>query len=391
MRLNKTLQNILLVIISTAISLYIANAIFFWFMAPKGGEGHEVEAISSADAYDNEGETYGMYDTIAKMQWHPYVGYIPVSDYKGNGYYTNRQSFRYSENILPIKEKDEVRIFITGGSTAWGAGVKQSDLYTNVAEEILNKECSGAQIKIISAGVGGYVSTQEANRMVHEISYLSPDVVVMLSGVNDTYAGYRGWKIEKNYDPFNIANYLAETGIKLQASKDYFNPSPPTQGEYGNMIEYTKALNAYKEELFRDKKEVSNVLVHNIHTLHNSARDVGADFVFYLQPYLYKTSKPLSEFEQQTLAQFSSRFYGINDYSQAVYDELRKNIPQDAKERNYHFFDADNAIKEEARSLFVDHCHFGDRGYRLIGEDLANILRPLLKQRQVQCLPRTKQ
>jgi hypothetical protein len=49
-------------------------------------------------------------------------------------------------------------------------------------------------------------------------------------------------------------------------------------------------------------------------------------------------------------------------------------LHDDAARSGYVFVDADEAILEEPKSVFVDHAHLGDRGNRLVGQLLAKIV-----------------
>ena len=382
------LYNILLFIVSIIMTFYLGNELFIIYNSKKDAKidvVSDIKAHPSHDAYDNEGEYYGYYDIFSKMEWHSYLGYIPVSNYKGNGYYTNKQRFRYNENIKHNKPSDEVRIFITGGSTAWGAGVKQNDMYSYVAEKLLNERCNNIEIKVISTGVGSQVSTQEVIRVMNEIRYFEPDVIVMFSGMNDTFSAYRNWHIEKNFDPFNVSHALSKTDILLKHNNSLYNAPPPQKNNFDNIILYSYAMQKYKSNLFRKKEEVANVIINNINIVYDISSYLTADFVFYLQPYLYHTAKTLSDFERLELERNEEMFYKISEYSRNIYDYLYENISTDAFKKGYRFFYADDAIKNETKSVFVDHCHFGDRGNKLIGEHLAKIILTILQTRQGIC------
>ena len=103
------------------------------------------------------------------MEFNSYLGYVPTPNHSGNGYHTNAQRFRYDDDLTNEKSPDEIRIFITGGSTGWGFGVRQHEMYSYFAEKELSKVCKNKKIKVIPAAVSSYVSTQEAIRVMTKL------------------------------------------------------------------------------------------------------------------------------------------------------------------------------------------------------------------------------
>ena len=58
------------------------------------------------------------YREIAQMSYDTFLGYIPTPNFSDKGYQTNGQHLRYDEDLQSPKPEDEIRIFVTGGSTA---------------------------------------------------------------------------------------------------------------------------------------------------------------------------------------------------------------------------------------------------------------------------------
>ena len=71
--------------------------------------------------YTDTSQTYESFRTLARMEYSSYLGYIPAAGHEATGYRTNGQHFRYDEELTRDKLPGEVRVFVTGGSTAWGA------------------------------------------------------------------------------------------------------------------------------------------------------------------------------------------------------------------------------------------------------------------------------
>ena len=144
------------------------------------------------------------------MEYHSYLGYVPKKSTTGVGYTINSQHLRYDEDLSPQKPTNETRIFFTGGSTAFGAGVKQHQLYTTQLEKALSASFPGHQMRVVSAGVGAYGTVQERILIENDLLDLTPDVLVMFSGWNDTYFGYAGKDIRRDQDYMNFRARLGE-------------------------------------------------------------------------------------------------------------------------------------------------------------------------------------
>src|SRR5262249_36589090 len=107
-------------------------------------------------------------------------------------------------------------------------------------------------------------------------------------------------------------------------------------------------------------------------------------FIFYLQPSIYNTEKELTYFEKRIIDTNETRYVGFPQYNSKMYSVYRNILPEDAKRNFYVFIDGDKAIKNEEKSVFFDHVHFGDRGNALIASHLFSELRYL------QLIPRTE-
>ncbi|MFC1836122.1 hypothetical protein ACFL2Q_15615 [Thermodesulfobacteriota bacterium] len=84
-----------------------------------------------------------------------------------------------------VDSKDVTRVFVIGGSAAYGSGASSTDTRWYMELERLLSKGLKRQVRLIPAAMGAYVSTQE--RMVLELIVLPrrPDCVIILNGYND--------------------------------------------------------------------------------------------------------------------------------------------------------------------------------------------------------------
>lgn len=337
--------------------------------------------MTSCEAYEEYDDYYGKYTTFPEMEYNTYLGYIPKASVIGKGYQTNRHHFRYEQDFPVKKAVNEIRIFITGGSTAWGAGVNQAKLYTKVMEELFGKEYPNLTVRVISAAVGAYCSVQERIMVENLLLKFCPDYVIMFSGWNDTYFGYTGKDILIDQDYLNYRAIL-EGIVKTEALK------PPIFKNYSIKLHYLidkafymvryrtkKALKKCINENACPPDQVIQTLVRNIHIISDLSKRYGFKLIFYLQPTIYSTKKTLTDWEKQIVKQGEDKHIGFPEYQKKLYSLYRARLPREAQKNAFLYIDGDNAIMTEAKSVFADHVHFGDRGNRLIAKHLFKVIK----------------
>ena len=340
--------------------------------------------VGSSESYTIKSQSYHSYEVLAEMDYNTYLGYIPKRKYVGKGYATNNSGFRYDHDFLANKPDNELRIFITGGSTAWGAGVKQDQLYSVIAEKILQKRYPQRRLRVISAGVGAYCSTQERILIENIIISLKPDYIVMFSGWNDAYYGYVGTDITFEQDHMNYSARLSGNHAREQK---FARVTPPAYDKYWLKTRYLFDKARYKirfmkrEDLSKEimrislsKDKVAEALLRNIHIVNDLSNRYKFKLVFYLQPTIHSTKKRLTIWEERIKASAEVSGVGFSDYNTEAYAMYRKLLPADAENEGYYFIDGDDAIRDEEKSVFVDQVHFGDRGNRLIAHHMAKVI-----------------
>ena len=90
--------------------------------------------------------------------------------------------------------KGAKKVFLFGGSTAWGIGAPDDSTIPSIMNKRLGKDYN-----IINFGESGYVSTQELNYLLERLTNNDiPDLVVFYDGINDIYAGIYSPAIARN-------------------------------------------------------------------------------------------------------------------------------------------------------------------------------------------------
>ena len=123
---------------------------------------------------------------------------------KGNRYeYANNAGFRDPRPISLKKPDDEFRIFLTGGSTAFGLGatgeaasisnfyyIEHRETISHLLEKILNATAPipGKTIRVYNTAVWGYSYQHLLLRYITKLRRYKPDLVVSFDGANEINA-----------------------------------------------------------------------------------------------------------------------------------------------------------------------------------------------------------
>ena len=170
----------------------------------------------------------------------------------------------YTNELIPFPESDTVnsygfknteftkekaqgtyRIFVVGGSTAWGSG-NYSDETTipGILQKIFDKQELNTNVEVINAGINGANSITESALIKERLVNLDPDLIIIYDGWNDLRSEYDAETIYHNWKStceFSNQNGF-DVGIILQPIAGFANKSL-TQQEYVNALTGTNHNN----------------------------------------------------------------------------------------------------------------------------------------------------
>ncbi len=274
----------------------------------------------------------------------PFTTFAPLPGKIAGLVFHNRQQFRYPVDLVK-KKNNEIRIFITGGSVAWGSCA--TDVEFTIAgsmEKALRKKYPSIDIKVITAAAGAWTTTQERIWIFNRITEYDPDMIISYSGHNDLYANYLDG--EDLFDRYSSDGKYFRFAIK---GYDYYN-----RGEAVSTLGYSDTGSRFQSSDFPRKS------LKNIKIINSYLKSISIPYVFVLQPAGWVDNKPA---------------YYEN------YNFLGSEMANQAKHDGYQFIDHSGILKASPK-LYVDYIHPGDRGYELIAQDLlARIdLLPVLRK-----------
>ncbi len=119
-----------------------------------------------------------------QAEWHPYV-YWRTKPHRGKYINIDQMGFRRTWSSTAAPSPGQLRIYMFGGSTVWGSGVRDEfTIPSLVSKKLADRLPTG--VWVANFGQPGYVSTQEVIALMLELQRGNvPDIVVYYDGLND--------------------------------------------------------------------------------------------------------------------------------------------------------------------------------------------------------------
>lgn len=291
-----------------------------------------------------------------RFQLNPYMVYGNLPLQREPHFTINSKGFRGPEILSPGLK---YRIFITGGSTAFGTGLPSDDNALNRQLEALVPVA-----EVINAAVIGHSSGQELALTTHQLMDLTPNLLISLSGWNDAYYGYSNPSA-----PFLGFNNLEQIEDRL---RDYFLVTEQTLPlRIGSQIRLLifpaiskRLIKASKQPLLASPQywkplHVAHAYASNMSKLRHLAEQSGAKFLCLLQPdiRLRQTTG------NKDLAAYTEYY---RDFVQEVSPLLRS--------LGINFVDLNQVDSLRDPDLYLDAIHLNSAGYRTLAHELKDLI-----------------
>lgn len=243
-------------------------------------------------------------------------------------------------DVLGSCESSAFKIVILGGSTTDGT------LFPFMSwPELLLDNIGHLNVTIYNGGVVGYTSTQELIKLLRDVMYLNPDMVIVYDGFNDMAAA------DKN--PFAFPD--------VQRAMDYVN----TNKDKIWLDIFAEGVMAYSG--IQPDADKFDIWLSNIKRMKGVCESEGIQFFAFHQPILY--SKLNISKEEKGLLWTTWR---INDCYRWA-NEFRNRIKAIADTYDY-IYDLSDIFDNET-DIYMEDCHVYEKGNRII----ANVIYEILK------------
>ncbi len=362
------------------------------------------------------------------------VGYQLVTNQENSYWKINQQGFRDLDDVSLTKPQGEIRIFLLGGSTAFGYGsssnenaiakqlelrlakrlqqqrqtpkIYQPDVLPSDEEERKQALAKPSKMKsgkyrVINAAVPGYASGNELAQLALQILPYKPDIVIVLNGYQDFMLNSSESAVQipqPQVYPDDAPSYLRDSVAKLLKpleDKSYLVKmvqdsllKPPVSSEEINVVfdQPGNHLTAYAPQNQEELQRRVDRYFKNHKQMVNLATGAGIGMIIATQPEITgrnpaKLTPTEGEITTQlgreyikTIKESYPRFVGANQY-------LQKLFPKNVKTINLY-----NLSDKYPSPSFIDGIHLTDNANTMVAEQLYYAIASLS---QMQVVPRT--
>lgn len=312
----------------------------------------------------------------SELRWEPYA-YWRRRPFQGNLVNIDDKGVRATRNRFTAGLETtgrRLKIFMFGGSTMWGSGSSDADTIPSLVARELG-EFASLPIDVTNFGESGYVNTQELICLFRLLQKGDiPDVVVFFDGFNDVGSAFQ-----------NAAVGVPANERNRQAEFNFVNK--PKASETFQLLLRTSAIHQVFRELApknldEDKErfqyfvqhgmhELARAYIRNLECIQSLGLRFGFESLFYWQPTVF-WKEPLTGYEREVVKRNQVHAKLQLDADTLIASSLELST-------NRSFRDITKIFQGNGEQVFLDMCHMGMSGNRVIARRIAEDLVPLAR------------
>lgn len=277
------------------------------------------------------------------------------------------------ENNNPIKINPDYRIFMFGGSTMWGSGVRDEYTIPSLLGAYLSNK--GYLVEVINFGESGYVNTQEVLSLMKQLRQNDiPNLVVFHDGVNDVFSAFQQGIAGIPQNEFNREKEFNSLKSKKRALLVFFESlkSLATIRFINDLTKPEQKLNITytDEELDILAKKTIDIYQENMRLVYSLGEQRNFKSIFYWQPTIFD-KRNLSNYEKSRAKDVDF----LKDFLKSVNQHV---VNEDISHQSLYYYDISEIFKDEREPVFIDYCHVSEYGNSVIAKrmvkDIISIL-----------------
>lgn len=339
----------------------------------------EADGYQSADWVD---DYYQELSDAGQVSWHSYI-YWRRQPYSGNYINVNhegiRATWRNEEHKVP---NDTLRVFLFGGSTMWGTGVRDDfTIASQLAKALANEK--DVYFDITNFGETGYTNTQELINLVVALRKGDiPDLAIFYDGVNDVYSAFQNLEAGlpqnefRREREFNLLKLRGEKTTSLVISAIHLTLAKLAIVQMVETFLKEKILYNRQRKVLMSRvpqqttkqlaKEIVEIYTSNIKAIQALAEEYQFQTLLYWQPVIFsKRVLTRYELEQQEKYRYLRELF-IETYNLVLeHDELK---------RNPSFHNVSNLFDRKCMPIYIDFCHVSETANEIIGYRISSDL-----------------
>lgn len=371
-----------------------------------------VECVTRAIAYGQLGSP-GRQTELILDRW---AAFRNNPSYVGKGVQLTADGFRRDRSVSFDKLPNTIRIFLFGGSVAYGGDtlypeiddhwrISNQQTIDYYLEQRLSSSFPGTHWEVINAGLKGSFLNQDMAIFLSVAQRYKPDYIVLLDGVNDmfmmirssgSYDGYRDAGFSKEFkeltEPGSLS--LATMSSTWLASNSAFYRFIREQLKLRHQTRTRKELartadsgadsvRPSPDELSQYHAAASRFesFAHTVRQMHRLAELDRVHVLFALQPSLAVTRKEKTSIEKQLLDYWRKTdgtfVYGF----ERLYPELARKLAADAHGEGYSFIDLTGVFDRMSAQAFTDYCHLTPAADQAVADAIFDSLAGSLREK----------
>jgi lysophospholipase L1-like esterase len=318
-----------------------------------------------------------------RMVWHPYVQFRR-EPFRGKYVNINDAGLRrtwMNPAIADVPSTQRFRIFMFGGSTIWGEGVRDDGTVPSHLAKLLSTE--DLPIEVINFGETGYVNTQELLTLILRLRQNNtPNMVIFYDGINDCIASMQN-RVPGNLH--NEANRRGEFNLlsnrrllrkayvksELRRFEGYDRLAQAVVEQLGLQAAYPGADDHDSPDLAALARGTIDVYEENIKLADILADHYGFTCQFFWQPLVYT---------KQYLTKFEAR---CNDdprrnFTLDVYEHVRSS---ESLAQNPRFHDISSVFDGVKDEMYLDFAHLREEGNAIVAREMLRHVAPVIRER----------
>ena len=305
-----------------------------------------------------------------------------------DSYGFNLDGKRHAKN-LEKKEKNEIRIFIVGGSTVQGRTLldKNDPISARLEKKLNENKITKKNFFVINAGTTSFISAQELSLIQNRIIYaLKPDLIIVLNGTNDSietpskeFYLSNSHRFQRNFQNsvhnqyksifYSIDSFFSENISSYFLLKKIVEK---TLGIYLFDRENRKYYETLKDNHMANEKEYR--YYYNLKIL-SKLSSKTTPIITYLQPVMLpRNVKNLGENDKIIYDTHKKNNQNYFTNKQKFYDAILNNLDRYEKLNSQHFIFKDLSgllsKNEKNQTFYSDHAHYTSASREIISEEL---------------------
>jgi len=339
-----------------------------------------------------------------RHRYEPYRGHELTPGWNLDGVRHDAQGFRRIEDVAQPKPDGTYRVFLMGGSAAYGLGagapfpdvsIRNDQTIDAKLEQRLRDAVPGKRVEVINAAVTAYWTHQHLIYLLEHLLDYDPDLIIFMDGINDHYHTQANHNQFLSYQyslPLRVGELNAPTVSEVlrtmfEWAKQYSHaafmlnegidrvfgwsaaPEDPCQREVIPPDQLTPEYAAQFERISR------RTWVRTLRTVLLLLRDQGVQAIVAVQPELVfdqtrgrsSGDAKLFEIERSWRPAF---YHEKKAFLRPIANRLAQETATTLGARYVDLTD----VFDDRDQYFIDYCHLSEAGGAKVADQLAPVV-----------------